>query len=127
MGVSLSWGGEERGGEISYPMKKAFYIDKITDCIEEVATKTSHDTEILSVSKEDLKDVTKKKGWSFPWKNFSKLPERSLYKLIITGDPAQIIQGLISLEIMRPEQYKCQAKSDGHFPGSCPKISKFVL
>ncbi len=86
-------------------MKSGFYIDKITDCIEEVATKKSHDTEILSVIKEDLKEVTRKNGWGFPWKSFFKLPERSLYKLTIAGDPARIIHGLISVETMRTEQY----------------------
>jgi hypothetical protein len=86
-------------------MEKHFYIDKITDCIEEVASRVSYNTEVLSVSKADLKQVSKSTGWDFPWKSFAKLPERSLYKLVICDDPDQTIQGLISLEIMEAERY----------------------
>jgi hypothetical protein len=86
-------------------MSKGFYIDKITKCIEEVATGIPHFTEVLPATKLDLKDVNKKSGWDFPWKSFLKNPERSLYKLVITGDQGGVLQGLISLQIMEVEKY----------------------
>jgi len=80
--------------------RKEFYIDKITKCIEEVATKRIFETEMLLVTKEDMKKITKKNGWDFPWKVYGKLPERKIYKLCIKGDPNQVIHGLLSIEIM---------------------------
>ena len=81
-------------------VKKHFDIDKITECIEEVATGEIFETEVLQVTKEDLKDVLKKNGWNFPWKSYLKMPERTVYKLVIKGDDTKEIQGLISMEIM---------------------------
>lgn len=86
-------------------MRYPFYIDKITECIEETASGTHLNTEVLSVAKEDLKLVSKRNGWHFPWKSFLKIPQRSLYRLIIKGDLSQTVQGLISIEIMKAEQY----------------------
>jgi hypothetical protein len=81
-------------------VKKHFYIDKITECIEEVATGQTFETEMLPVTKEDLKNVLKKNGWNFPWKSYLKMPERTVYKLVIKDDPNQEIQGLLSIQRM---------------------------
>lgn len=78
---------------------KQFYIDKITECIEEVATGKLFDTEMLPVTKEDLKSVLKKTGWDFPWKTYLKMQGRHIYKLVIKNDDTLEIQGLLSLEI----------------------------
>src|SRR4051812_19645901 len=80
-------------------MAKQFFIDKITECIEDTATGKIYQTDMLLVDKADLKDVLKKNGWDFPWKSYLKIPGRLIYKLVITGDPQQVIQGLVSLEI----------------------------
>ncbi|HUC81940.1 MAG TPA: hypothetical protein VMR70_13550 [Flavisolibacter sp.] len=81
-------------------MNSSFYVDKITKCIEEVATGQVHDTEMLPVVKVDLKNVLKKNGWNFSWKSYLKMDGRRVYKLVRKDDPTHEIQGLISFEIM---------------------------
>jgi hypothetical protein len=81
-------------------MGNDFHIDKVTECIEEVSTGKIFDTDILRVTREDLKAVLKKNGWNFPWKSYVKLEERHVYKLVKLKDPAQEIQGLLSFQIM---------------------------
>src|SRR5690349_3584619 len=81
-------------------MDESFYIDKITECIEDAETSNVFETEMLRVANDDLKDVLKKNGWNFPWKSYLKMKERKVYKLVIKGDPTQEIQGLLSFEIM---------------------------
>src|SRR5690606_2109209 len=46
----------------------------------------------------ELKNITKKTGWSFDWKGEFKQPQREIYKLTIVNNP-NIIQGLVSLEV----------------------------
>jgi hypothetical protein len=74
-----------------------FEVDKITNSIENVLTKDVFATDVLPLSKEDLKNVTKKGGWVFDWKQEFKQPEKDIYKLTIVNN-IHIIQGLISLE-----------------------------
>jgi len=50
----------------------------------------------LSVTKADLKEVTKKNGWLFDWKLEFSQPNHSVFKLIAEKEP-QTIHGLISL------------------------------
>jgi hypothetical protein len=73
-----------------------FFIDKITNSIEEVATGTSYNTDIVIVPTDEIKTVHKKDGWFFNWKKEFKIEGRQIYKLVINGQ--QEIQGLISLE-----------------------------
>ncbi len=75
-----------------------FVIDKLTNSIENVQTGDSFPTEISLLSASELKTITKKKGWSFNWKDEFRQPEKDIYKLTIVGNP-NIIQGLISLEV----------------------------
>jgi hypothetical protein len=51
-------------------MKKGFHfpIDKLTNSIEDVATGKSFPTDVLLVTKDEIKAVHKKDGWSFNWK-----------------------------------------------------------
>jgi hypothetical protein len=79
------------------PIHLDFEVDKLTNSIENVLTKDVFATDVLPVSKEDLKNATKGNGWVFDWKKEYKQPERDIYKLTIVNN-INIIQGLISLE-----------------------------
>ena len=75
-----------------------FVIDKLTNSIENRVTGDSFTTNIIHLTKADLKTVTKKNGWVFDWKFELNQPEREVYKLTISEN-TNVIQGLISLEI----------------------------
>lgn len=79
-------------------MKHALFIDKLTECIEEVATGNLLETEFQPASSTDLKPLFKKDGWSFVWRSFLKYPQRKIYKLVLKSDAIARIQGLISIE-----------------------------
>lgn len=74
-----------------------FEIDKLTNSIQNVITEDSFPTDVLPVTKEDLKIIAKRTGWQFDWKDEFKQPEREIYKLTIVNN-ITIIQGLVSLE-----------------------------
>ncbi len=76
--------------------RHSFYIDKITNSIEDAITSKSYETVVIPIKPIDLKTMHKKYGWRFDWKAESKNRERQLYKLIVPGD--ETIQGLISLQ-----------------------------
>ena len=80
-----------------------FIIDKITNSIEERTTGKSFSTLLQLVTEEDIKGIHKKDGWSFSWKKEYKEPNRQIYKLLIQG--SQQIQGLISFEPIKSQQY----------------------
>jgi len=73
-------------------------FDKITNSIEEVLTGISYETDIISITTEDLKAVAKKYGWNFNWKLEFKASHKQAYKLIKKEDQ-NIIQGLICFEL----------------------------
>ena len=75
-----------------------FIIDKLTNSIENIVSGDSFATEISLVSINDLKLITKSKGWIFNWRQEFNDPARDIYKLTIVNNPS-IIQGLISLEV----------------------------
>ncbi len=75
-----------------------FVIDRLTNSIENRITGDSFTTNIIHLTREDLKAVTKKNGWTFDWRFELSQPEREAYKLT-TIENKNIIQGLISLEI----------------------------
>ncbi|MEX2233984.1 MAG: hypothetical protein WD824_17595 [Cyclobacteriaceae bacterium] len=79
-------------------MKTSVLIDKITNSIEDAVSGETLDTDVLPVTKEDLKNILKKTGWQFNWKSEFKRTNRQLFKLVIRGDSR--IQGILSLEIM---------------------------
>ncbi|MFV0565570.1 MAG: hypothetical protein ACK5NB_07045 [Flavobacteriaceae bacterium] len=74
-----------------------FIVDKLTNSIENIQSKDSFQTEVSLLNVAELKNITKKNGWSFNWKAEFKKPEREIYKLTIVNNP-NIIQGLVSLE-----------------------------
>ncbi len=77
--------------------KHSFYIDKITESIENSVTGKSYETVVVPIVSGDLKNVMKKNGWRFNWKTEFKFEDRRLYRLIIKGD--ETIHGLISLQV----------------------------
>lgn len=81
-----------------------FIIDKLTNSIENIITGDSFATEISILTSNDLKFITKAKGWLFNWREEFKNPVRDIYKLTIANNPT-IIQGLISLEVKSDHVY----------------------
>lgn len=81
-----------------------FIIDKLTNSIENVVTGDSFPTDISLLSREDLKLITKTKGWLFNWRDEFKEPARDIYKLTIVNNP-KVIQGLVSLEVKQDHVY----------------------
>ena len=81
-----------------------FVVDKLTNSIENTITGDSFTTNIIHLTKADLKNVVKKSGWVFDWKYELSQPEREVYKLTI-AENANIIQGLVSLEIKLDHVY----------------------
>ena len=89
--------------------KKAKYhlnieIDKLTNSILNTISGDSFPTDVHPVTKDDLKNVTKKNGWLFSWTNEFKLSDRNLYKLTIRDNP-NIIQGLVSISDYKDHYY----------------------
>ena len=71
-------------------------IDRLTNSITNTISGDSFPTEILPVTKADLKSITKKSGWKFNWKSEAALDDREVFKLTIEGNP-HIVQGLVSV------------------------------
>lgn len=81
-------------------MKQAKYhigieVDRLTDSIRNTISGDSFSTEVLSVTKTDLKGIKKQDGWKFNWKREAKMSDRTVYKLTIEGN-RNIVQGLVS-------------------------------
>lgn len=74
-----------------------FEIDKLTRSIENVFSGDSFQTEVSTLLKDDLKQITIKNGWRFKWKQEFNKNDREVYKLSILNNPT-IIQGLVSLK-----------------------------
>jgi hypothetical protein len=75
-------------------------IDRLTNSITNTISGDSFPTEILPVTKADLKSISRKSGWKFNWKSEVALDDREVFKLTIEGNP-HIVQGLISLTDMQ--------------------------
>lgn len=81
-----------------------FEIDRLTDSILNTISGDSFPTEISRLTKTDLKQVSKKNGWNFNWKQELENNSREVYKLTIVNNPG-IIQGLISFTIKSDHIY----------------------
>jgi hypothetical protein len=77
-----------------------FFVDKLTNSIENVQSGDNFPTEISILTKEELKNIKSKTGWQFNWKNEAKHTEREIFKLTIVNNP-KIIQGIVSLEVKK--------------------------
>ncbi|MBK8623134.1 MAG: hypothetical protein IPN79_15590 [Saprospiraceae bacterium] len=73
------------------------WIDKLTNSIVNTISGDSLPTHIIEVTLQDLKLVTKSRGWNFNWKGELKKEGTKVYKLTVVKNN-EIIQGLISLE-----------------------------
>ncbi len=56
-----------------------FVIDKLTNSIENIVTGYSFTTNIIHLTRADLKTVAKKNGCVFDWKYELTQPEREVY------------------------------------------------
>jgi len=79
-------------------------VDRLTNSIQNTISGDSFPTEVLRLRKEDLKQVTKKNGWNFNWKQELADNSRDVFKLTITNNP-NIIQGLLSLSLEHDHVY----------------------
>lgn len=85
-------------------MKKAnpklndFLVDRLTNSIVNTISGDSFQTEVSLLSNAELKQVQKRKGWLFNWKNELSVSDREVYKLTIVNN-LNIVQGLVSLVI----------------------------
>lgn len=75
-----------------------FVIDKLTNSITNKISGDSLMTEVFLVSRSDLKQITKKNGWLFNWRQEFESTEKEVYKLTVLHN-SHIIQGLISISI----------------------------
>ena len=71
-------------------------IDKLTNSILNTISGDSFPTDVHLITKQDLKNITKKSGWLFNWTSEFKLYDRHVFKLTIRNNP-EIIQGLLSI------------------------------
>ena len=75
-----------------------FVIDRLTNSITNSISGDSFPTDVSLLTKNDLKQINKKNGWLFNWKEELSLPDREVYKLTIVNNP-NITQGIASLTI----------------------------
>ena len=89
-------------------IKKSQYIDieidKLTNSLENVITGDSFFTDVVITEQNELKSITKKKGWLFDWKAEFKKPDRDVFKLTIVNNQT-VIQGLISISVKTDHVY----------------------
>jgi len=71
-------------------------IDRLTNSIENSISGDSFLTYVLSLTKTDLKVLSKKNGWLFNWAAEYKTSNKSLFKLTIR-DNANVVQGVMSI------------------------------
>lgn len=80
------------------PIHLDFIVDKLTNSIQNTISGDSFATEVLRLTKADLKQVTKKNGWNFNWASELADNAKEVFKLTIPNNPT-IIQGLLSLTL----------------------------
>ena len=86
------------------PVHLDFIVDKLTNSIQNTISGDSFATEVLRLTRIDLKQVTKKKGWNFDWKSELEDNAKEVFKLTIPNNPG-IIQGLLSLSFETDHVY----------------------
>jgi hypothetical protein len=85
-------------------IEQDFIIDKLTDSILNTISGDSFQTEVSRMTTNDLKNVTKEKGWNFDWKFEFKNLQKEVYKLTILNNTS-ILQGLLSITIEQDHIY----------------------
>lgn len=91
-------------------MKLDILIDKLTPCLEEVATGKIFQTTFSVAEPFEIKAL-QDKGWHFDWADES-LAYCNIYKLQLKDD--DVIQGLIAMEVVRGAVYIHLAESAPH-------------
>ena len=86
------------------PVRLDFVIDKLTNSIQNTVSGDSFPTEVSRLTMADLKNITKKNGWNFHWRDELNNNAKEVYKLTIAYNP-NIIQGLISFTIRADHVY----------------------
>lgn len=81
-----------------------FIIDKLTRSVENAVTGDSFQTEVLPLTKADLRSMIRKSGWNFDWKQELSANDREVYKLTIQGNPT-IVQAAMSLRMESDHLY----------------------
>jgi len=84
--------------DIDKIIEQDFIIDRLTNSILNTISGDSFSTEVSILTNNDLKFITKRKGWNFNWKAEFKNEKTEQYKLTIVNNPG-IIQGLLSITI----------------------------
>jgi hypothetical protein len=79
-------------------IEQNFIIDRLTNSILNTISGDSFQTDVILLTKSDLKEITKKNGWNFDWKSEFNNIKKEVYKLTIEHN-ANIIQGLLSITI----------------------------
>jgi hypothetical protein len=79
-------------------IEQGFIIDRLTDSILNTISGDSFQTEVSTLKKSDLKNISKKNKWNFNWKGEFNDVTKEVYKLTIVNN-ADIIQGLLSITI----------------------------
>lgn len=79
-------------------VEQNFIVDRLTNSILNTISGDSFQTDVILLTKADLKEITKKKGWNFDWKSEFNDIKKEVYKLTIEHNP-NIIQGLLSVTI----------------------------
>ena len=80
------------------PIALDFEVDRLTNSIRNTVSGDSFPTDVSQLTKADLRQITKKNGWSFNWKSEIDDNIKEVYKLTIINNP-NIIQGLLSFTI----------------------------
>ena len=81
-----------------------FEVDFLANSIRNTVSGDSFRTEVLRLTKADLKQITRKNGWNFNWRTELNDNSKEVYKLTITNNP-NIIHGLISFTINTDHVY----------------------
>lgn len=79
-------------------IEQDFIVDGLTNSIFNKFSGDSFQTEVIRLNKQDLKLISKKKGWNFNWKVEYDNIEKEVYKLCIVNN-SNIVQGLLSISI----------------------------
>jgi hypothetical protein len=80
--------------------EQEFIIDRLTNSILNVVSGDSFQTEVMNLTKSDLKNISAKKGWNFDWNLEFDDIKKEVFKLTIVNNPS-IIQGLLSISVER--------------------------
>ncbi|MCB0512583.1 MAG: hypothetical protein KDC72_08535 [Bacteroidetes bacterium] len=79
-------------------------MDQFTNSIVNIISGDSFRTEVMHLAKTDLKQITKKNGWNFNWKEELDDNTKEVYKLTIVDNP-NIIQEVLSISVFDGHVY----------------------